>query len=256
MMLEPFLQECAPHVRAIVTVRTNRSASMLRKILQVMRVAGWRYTILKLLLFSRIRVDQRLGKYPTIQSLCKRYDIAHEVWSSIRSEEARTQLAQIHPEFVISVLFERIIPSSIIELPSCAALNLHPALLPSYAGVAPTFWVLSHGEAAGGVTIHYLASEIDAGDIVFQKEIKVRKGDSVHQLYLRCCEAGGALLKEVASTPCADLPRSIQNADRRTYFSQPTSEGYQRLRAHGYSLFSITDLLQPSGSSRSEPDAR
>ena len=43
---------------------------------------------------------------------------------------------------------------------------MHSSLLPKYRGAAPINWAVLNGEEETGVTIMYMAQELDAGDII------------------------------------------------------------------------------------------
>jgi len=61
-------------------------------------------------------------------------------------------------------------------------LNIHPAPLPRYRGRHPIHWALINGEKKFAISIHKMGKEIDAGDIYWQKFIKIKKGMSVTEL--------------------------------------------------------------------------
>lgn len=71
----------------------------------------------------------------------------------------------------LSVFFGHIIPSKLLNKPLGRVLNLHPSLLPVGRGADPIAWSIINGERQG-VSIHDVSSELDKGQIVFQKEIK------------------------------------------------------------------------------------
>lgn len=246
VILRYVVQQYREQIQAIITIDSGSVTSKLRKIRSVIKKAGVRYAILKLILFGTIKLWQTMSRYPTIISLCHQYQIRHKVFSSLKTSESIAILREMTPDIIISVLFEKMIPEEIIGLPKKAALNIHPAPLPRYAGVAPTFWVLSGGEKKTAVTIHYLDNEFDTGDVALQEEIGIPSGISVHSLYLRCCEIAGQMIVEVfRRSESATLSHTKQDATRRTYFSSPTKEGYSALLRNRHSLFSIKHLFRP-----------
>ena len=69
-------------------------------------------------------------------------------------------------------------------------LNIHPALLPKYGGHGMYGRriheaVIASGETVTGVTIHFVDSEYDRGDIIAQREIPVMPGDRAEDLEKR-----------------------------------------------------------------------
>jgi phosphoribosylglycinamide formyltransferase-1 len=51
--------------------------------------------------------------------------------------------------------------------------NVHPALLPSFAGLDPIGQALEHGVGVTGVTVHFVDEGIDSGPIILQRAIEV-----------------------------------------------------------------------------------
>lgn len=49
------------------------------------------------------------------------------------------------------------------------AVNIHPSLLPRYAGLNPWQEIFANGETSGGVTIHRLSPNADQGEILIQQ---------------------------------------------------------------------------------------
>lgn len=67
-------------------------------------------------------------------------------------------------------------------------LNIHPSLLPKYAGLHPQQRALDDGAAVSGATVHFVNKELDAGPIVMQDTVPVVPGDSAETLAARILE--------------------------------------------------------------------
>jgi phosphoribosylglycinamide formyltransferase-1 len=61
-------------------------------------------------------------------------------------------------------------------------LNIHPSLLPKYAGLHPQQQALDDGATVSGATVHFVNTELDAGPIVLQREVPVLPGDTERTL--------------------------------------------------------------------------
>jgi len=87
-----------------------------------------------------------------------------------------TALAEA-PEFDVLVCAgsEIIFPGPFLERLRGRAVNFHPALLPHYKGPLPIHALLIDGMADlhGGMTLHLLEAEIDAGPILAQRKLPV-----------------------------------------------------------------------------------
>ena len=63
-------------------------------------------------------------------------------------------------------------------------INVHPALLPSFAGLHAIERALAHGVKVFGVTVHYVDEGVDTGPIILQRAIELpdaREVDEVHE---------------------------------------------------------------------------
>ena len=82
-------------------------------------------------------------------------------------------MRSLAPELTVVAAYGRILPEDILEAPKYGSINVHSSLLPKYRGAAPINWAILNGEETTGVTIMYMAKELDAGDIILQKETPI-----------------------------------------------------------------------------------
>tara|TARA_R110000824_G_scaffold120991_5_gene276826 strand:- start:811 stop:1566 length:756 start_codon:yes stop_codon:yes gene_type:complete len=73
-------------------------------------------------------------------------------------------------ELVLLLWWSKIIKQRSIDAVTEGFINLHPSLLPYNRGMHPYYWSVVDDTPAG-VSIHFIDSKIDEGDILFQKEI-------------------------------------------------------------------------------------
>jgi len=85
-------------------------------------------------------------------------------------------------DFIISYGYRYIIQTTIIQKFSGKAINLHISYLPWNKGADPNLWSFLE-DTPKGVTIHYLDSGLDTGDIIVQKEISYDKNDTLKTTY-------------------------------------------------------------------------
>lgn len=64
-----------------------------------------------------------------------------------------------------------IIKESVFSIPRHGSINLHQGLAPYYRGGPPIFWELFNGEKEVGITVHFVAAKVDAGEIILQKTV-------------------------------------------------------------------------------------
>ena len=78
--------------------------------------------------------------------------------------------------------FMKILSSEFIEHYPNKILNIHPSLLPKYKGLNTHKRVLENNDDITGCTVHYVNHELDAGEIIVQKTVKVDASDTVTTL--------------------------------------------------------------------------
>ncbi len=81
------------------------------------------------------------------------------------------ELLSVQADLGVVIAYGRLIPQKIINYFPFKIINLHFSLLPSYRGAAPLQTAIINGESRSGFTIFELVSKLDAGPIIFQKEL-------------------------------------------------------------------------------------
>ena len=95
--------------------------------------------------------------------------------------------------------FMRLLSPVFIDAFPNRILNIHPSLLPKYPGLHPQQQALADGASVSGATVHFVNTELDAGPVVMQQEVPVKRGDTAdtlaariliaeHQLYPRAIQ--------------------------------------------------------------------
>ncbi len=69
------------------------------------------------------------------------------------------------------VLGTNILKESVFKIPRLGSINLHQGLAPYYRGGPSIFWELRNGEREVGLTVHFVASKVDTGDIIVQRTV-------------------------------------------------------------------------------------
>ncbi|MGD8567287.1 MAG: formyltransferase family protein [Gammaproteobacteria bacterium] len=103
-------------------------------------------------------------------------------------------------------------------------INVHPTLLPVGRGVWPLPWTLLTGQSQSGVTIHKLAPEYDAGDILLQQAFPIATNECLESLSAKVQMMAKSMIVEVTD----NLDRYWQSAQPQTgevsVWNQPSKE--------------------------------
>jgi phosphoribosylglycinamide formyltransferase-1 len=75
-------------------------------------------------------------------------------------------------------------------------INVHPSLLPAFAGLDAVGQALAAGAKETGVTIHFLDEGVDTGPVIAQERLAIEPGDTVESLHERLHAIEHRLLPE------------------------------------------------------------
>jgi methionyl-tRNA formyltransferase len=105
------------------------------------------------------------------------------------------EIEAIHPEFIFSFYYRKMLPAAVLSLASRGALNMHGSLLPKYRGRAPINWAVLHGERETGASLHYMVARPDAGDLVDQQAVPIGPDDTAIEVADRVADAAVTVLR-------------------------------------------------------------
>jgi len=77
-----------------------------------------------------------------------------------------------------------------------AVINVHPALLPAFRGLAAIEQALAHGVKVFGVTVHFVDEGVDSGPIILQRAIELPDAHDAHAVHDRLAPIEHDLLPE------------------------------------------------------------
>ncbi len=117
----------------------------------------------------------------------------------MRDGEAYGIVESLRPELIVVAAYGKILPEDILNFPTLGSINVHSSLLPKYRGAAPINWAILDGQRETGVSIMYMAKELDAGDVILQKTTPIRDDEDAHMLTARLAELGAQALSEAVS---------------------------------------------------------
>jgi|SRR5690554_6457233 len=127
------------------------------------------------------------------------------------------QIIDLKPDLIITAAYGQIIPKQIIENHLC--LNVHGSLLPKRRGGAPIQRAIMEGDKTTGITLMYMAYEMDRGDIIAQRKINILKSDTTSILMEKLAYIGKDLLLEYLPKIINKTAPRIKQEEREATFS-------------------------------------
>lgn len=101
---------------------------------------------------------------------------------SIREGRILEALKEQGVKVIILAGYMRIVGDTLLNAFPNKIINIHPALLPSFPGKQGILDAYNAGVNKTGVTIHFVDSGIDSGQIIAQEEVFRKEGDSLADL--------------------------------------------------------------------------
>ena len=89
------------------------------------------------------------------------------------------------PDLVVLAGFMRVLGTPFVQRYAGRLLNIHPSLLPAFAGLHTHRRALQAGCKVAGATVHFVTPELDHGPIVLQAAVRVLPGDDQAALAAR-----------------------------------------------------------------------
>lgn len=129
-----------------------------------------------------------------VKELALQHDLPVYQPTKMRDGTVLQQIKELNPDILVVVAYGRLLPDDILAVPKYGAVNVHGSLLPKYRGAAPIQWSVLNGDKTAGVTTMYLASEMDAGDMIYKEETQIGEFETAGELFDRLMEIGAKLL--------------------------------------------------------------
>ena len=175
--------------------------------------------------------DRRSGRGkrltpPPVKGVAEQHNLPFYQPEKVRQRSFIRTLEQLAPDVIVVAAFGQLLPQSMLDIPPCGTINLHPSLLPKYRGAAPVQWALINGETETGITLMLLDAGEDTGDIICAERIPIQDADTTVTLMEKlACLGANLLLKVLKEMPAAATPPATpQHHDEATRAPRLTKE--------------------------------
>lgn len=122
------------------------------------------------------------------------------------------KISTFSADILVSMSFNQILKSDIINLCSHGFINCHAGALPFYRGRNPLNWAIINDESSFGITVHFVDEGIDTGDIIKQKKYPITVSDNYASLLdiaiSECAEVLFEALNDIYKGICERIPQS------------------------------------------------
>jgi len=140
----------------------------------------------KIISNKNIEVAFITPRYDTKDDKLKEYALVHDidyiVSKNVNSKDYLEIIKQYNCDLFVSMSFNQIFRTEIINLPKYKTINCHAGKLPFYRGRNILNWALINDDKDFGITVHYVDEGIDTGDIILQYEYPITEHDDYQTL--------------------------------------------------------------------------
>jgi phosphoribosylglycinamide formyltransferase 1 len=95
------------------------------------------------------------------------------------------EIDKLQPTLVVLAGFMRVLTPGFVQRYEGRLLNIHPSLLPSFAGLHTHEKAIAAGVKIHGATVHFVTAELDHGPVVIQAAVPVLPSDDAATLAAR-----------------------------------------------------------------------
>lgn len=167
--------------------------------------------------------DRKVGRKqiitpPPVKQLAMEHNLTMYQPEKLSESDEMKEILTLDIDLIITAAYGQYVPTKLLNAPTHRAINVHASLLPKYRGAAPIHYAVLNGDEKTGVTIMYMEKEMDAGNIISQREIAINDEDDTGNLFEKLSLVGRDLLMDTLPAIFAGENESIvQNEDEVTF---------------------------------------
>lgn len=138
------------------------------------------------------------------------------------------ELRKLKPDLFVVAAYGKIIPQSLLDIPTFGSINVHPSLLPKYRGPSPIQTTILNGDKNSGITLILMDRDVDHGPILSQEKVPIVSTDNFATLHVSMFEkAAKMLIPTILNFVNKKIQPVEQDHDKATFCEHITREsGY------------------------------
>jgi formyltetrahydrofolate deformylase len=127
-----------------------------------------------------------VGNHDDLEPLARQYDVPFHDIGDEKGSPDESELLDILGEYdadlVVLARYMRILSPNVVFRYEGRIINIHPSLLPSFPGAAAYRQAKEEGVRIGGVTAHYVTTDLDQGPIIAQRAFNIPDDASLDRI--------------------------------------------------------------------------
>ena len=135
------------------------------------------------------KISVIIGTEKTLEQLAKKAKIPFITIEDKIQSKAEEKIIQVCKQYNIDLIslarYMRILSPNFVWRYPNRIINIHPSLLPAFAGASAYAQAFERGTKIVGVTSHYVTENLDQGPIIFQDSFKVNPSDTLEDMKIK-----------------------------------------------------------------------
>lgn len=170
--------------------------------------------------------DRRTEIQAVVKTYCEKSDTGYNLFHKKNLANQLIEWIEMHsPDMVLVMTFPFKIPAEVLSLPKYGFINFHYAPLPQWRGSNPLFWMIRNKSLAGGVTVHRMTEEYDAGPILLEHSLPLGENINFGIYYTQLAYLGLQLTIDLIKDPVKLLSQQKeQDHSRAKWYGRPGPE--------------------------------
>ena len=133
---------------------------------------------------------------PPAGEVAQRFGVPLLQFERVSGKEGVSALKALNADLMLTAAYGQILSEEVLSLFPKGVINVHASLLPKYRGAAPVQFAVMNGEKTTGVTIMRTVKEVDAGDIILQREVEIGKEDTGGSMFDKLAVLGAEAARQ------------------------------------------------------------
>lgn len=187
------------------------------------------FKALQLMAYEKFLYGVAIGKgtemmTEALENECDKNKILFKAFPDKKSmSEMKNWINEIQPDYIFSISFPFLIPEDVLSFGTERFINFHPGPLPRYRGVMPIFEVLKNQETETAISVHFMNSNFDEGNIIFNDPIPIEKGETYGKLTQKLSNRVAQVALNMAEMLQfgSKIPNIPQDEDEAYYYEKP-----------------------------------
>jgi methionyl-tRNA formyltransferase len=137
---------------------------------------------------------------------------------SVNAPEYLQYLRDLEPDIILVVSFGQLLKQELLDLPTCACVNIHASLLPAYRGASPIVSAMLAKEKEVGMTFMEMVKALDAGPMYAKVSRPLTGDEFAGPLEIEMGELAAEATEDILLKICSGELKAVPQDEEQATF--------------------------------------